>query len=196
MFFNVLLCSSAWETLGVPAKRRSFDSVDPEFDDTIPDKEDGKEDFYGIYGEAFDRNARLVICIHKYADLMSSFIYFVFIVFFYFLYAHNTIQHNTTQHNAPHRTAPHRTTPHHTTPHHTIMQAQVIIVSIFIFSPHIDGPLTNGYRAWEMPAHRLMRWITSIPFGMTLNPGESFPTLTKKKKRRVKSKLSAFKLCT
>ena len=49
---------SAWETLGVPDKRRSYDSVDPEFDDSIPDKDEGKEDFFGTFTEVFERNAR------------------------------------------------------------------------------------------------------------------------------------------
>jgi len=49
----------AYETLGVPSKRRAFDSVDPLFDDDIPsNSSESKETFYETFGPAFERNAR------------------------------------------------------------------------------------------------------------------------------------------
>lgn len=54
----------AMDILGDPVKRRSFDSVDPSFDDSVPNqikpqklqKDPGS--FYRIFGPAFDMNAR------------------------------------------------------------------------------------------------------------------------------------------
>ncbi|XP_034935079.1 dnaJ homolog subfamily C member 2 [Chelonus insularis] len=48
----------AWEMLGNPTKRRSYDSVDPFFDDTVPDEKDAKIEFYDTMGRAFEDNAR------------------------------------------------------------------------------------------------------------------------------------------
>ena len=53
-----MLCLSAWETLGNPTKRRAYDSIDPEFDDAVPDKEDGQQDFFGAFTDVFDQNSR------------------------------------------------------------------------------------------------------------------------------------------
>jgi len=51
--------TKAFEILGNPVKRRSFDSVDPEFDDDIPDILKNKErDFFKIFGPALANNAR------------------------------------------------------------------------------------------------------------------------------------------
>lgn len=51
--------TKAYDTLGIPAKRRAFDSVDPEFDDDIPPKVlDSKENFYESYRPVFELNAR------------------------------------------------------------------------------------------------------------------------------------------
>jgi DnaJ family protein C protein 2 len=49
----------AYETLSDPKKKRAYDSQGP-FDDSIPSADAAKkaEDFYSIFGEAFDRNAR------------------------------------------------------------------------------------------------------------------------------------------
>ena len=49
----------AYETLSDPKKKRAYDSQGP-FDDSIPSADSAKkpEDFYSIFGEAFDRNAR------------------------------------------------------------------------------------------------------------------------------------------
>ena len=41
-------------------KKRAFDSVDPLFDNNVPQvNEDSKENFYRIFKPVFDRNARL-----------------------------------------------------------------------------------------------------------------------------------------
>ncbi|XP_076237359.1 dnaJ homolog subfamily C member 2 isoform X2 [Calliopsis andreniformis] len=48
----------AWETLGSSTKRRSYDSVDPYFNDDLPDEKDCKNDFYTVMGKAFKENAR------------------------------------------------------------------------------------------------------------------------------------------
>ena len=50
----------AFETLGTSQKRRAFDSVDPLFDDDIPDqiKEGSKTDFFSTFKPVFGRNAR------------------------------------------------------------------------------------------------------------------------------------------
>ena len=45
-FTNII---KAYETLGDPIKRRSYDSVDPMFDDTIPeDKPSNKAKFFSV----------------------------------------------------------------------------------------------------------------------------------------------------
>ncbi|KAK2158365.1 hypothetical protein LSH36_172g04007 [Paralvinella palmiformis] len=49
----------AYEILGVPSKRRSYDSIDPEFDDSIPSvNAESKEHFYESFRPVFERNAR------------------------------------------------------------------------------------------------------------------------------------------
>ena len=56
---SFLKLSTAYEVLGNKQKRRSFDSVDPEFDDDVPSvTQSSKEDFYEIFRPAFERNAR------------------------------------------------------------------------------------------------------------------------------------------
>lgn len=51
--------SAAYEILGNPTKRRSFDSVDPEFNDYIPPNNAGsKEQFFEVFRPVFERNAR------------------------------------------------------------------------------------------------------------------------------------------
>jgi len=52
-------CFPAWETLGIPAKRKSYDSIDPQFDDSIPsNKDSSREKFFSVFKPAFDMNAR------------------------------------------------------------------------------------------------------------------------------------------
>lgn len=48
----------AWETLGSQAKRRSYDSVDPYFNDSLPDEKDCRNNFYEVLGKAFKENSR------------------------------------------------------------------------------------------------------------------------------------------
>ncbi|XP_063540353.1 dnaJ homolog subfamily C member 2 [Cydia strobilella] len=51
--------TKAYETLGTPAKRRSYDSVDPEFDDSVPTAGDvKKEGFFKTFTKLFEQNAR------------------------------------------------------------------------------------------------------------------------------------------
>ncbi|XP_012223305.1 dnaJ homolog subfamily C member 2 [Linepithema humile] len=48
----------AWETLGNQIKRRSYDSVDPYFNDNLPDEKDCRNNFYRMLGKAFKDNSR------------------------------------------------------------------------------------------------------------------------------------------
>ncbi|XP_021939402.1 dnaJ homolog subfamily C member 2 isoform X2 [Zootermopsis nevadensis] len=51
--------TKAWEILGNPRNRRSYDSVDKEFDDSIPTgNEHTRNNFYEVFGKAFDLNSR------------------------------------------------------------------------------------------------------------------------------------------
>ncbi|CAG9564343.1 unnamed protein product [Danaus chrysippus] len=51
--------TKAYEILGSPKTRRSYDSVDPEFDDSIPTtSEIKKEGFFNIFSKYFEMNAR------------------------------------------------------------------------------------------------------------------------------------------
>jgi len=54
--------TKAFEILGNPVTRRAFDSVDPTFDDDVPEvlKKD-KENFIKIFGPAFERNKRWAV---------------------------------------------------------------------------------------------------------------------------------------
>jgi len=54
-FFKCI--QKAWEVLGDPIRRRQFDSVDPTFDESVPDKCE-PEDFYDEFGPVFENNAR------------------------------------------------------------------------------------------------------------------------------------------
>lgn len=48
----------AIETLSDPMKRRAFDSVDPTFDNSVPSKGEGKENFFEVFSSVFERNER------------------------------------------------------------------------------------------------------------------------------------------
>ena len=51
------------EILSDPIKRRAFDSIDPEFDNSIPkgDQKDLTKNFFQIFEPVFERNARWAI---------------------------------------------------------------------------------------------------------------------------------------
>lgn len=48
----------AYEILGTPKARRSYDSVDPEFDDALPTSSEIEKDFYKTFDKYFQLNAR------------------------------------------------------------------------------------------------------------------------------------------
>lgn len=48
----------AYETLGTTSRRRAYDSVDPEFDDSLPAGAELKQDFYEIFDYYFRLNSR------------------------------------------------------------------------------------------------------------------------------------------
>lgn len=48
----------AYETLGTLKNRRAFDSIDPEFDDSLPSQSEVEKDFFGSLRDVFKRNAR------------------------------------------------------------------------------------------------------------------------------------------
>lgn len=51
--------TKAFEILGDPVKRRSYDSVDPTFDDDIPSaNNNSRKNFFSVFGPVFRRNAR------------------------------------------------------------------------------------------------------------------------------------------
>ncbi|KAJ8684970.1 hypothetical protein QAD02_020763 [Eretmocerus hayati] len=48
----------AWETLGNPVKRKSYDSVDPHFNDSLPDEREARGNFFKVMSKAFIDNSR------------------------------------------------------------------------------------------------------------------------------------------
>ncbi|KAF2362018.1 SANT/Myb domain [Trinorchestia longiramus] len=51
--------TKAYEILGDPIKRRSYDSVDPQFDDKVPsDKPANKDKFFEVFGPVFQSNSQ------------------------------------------------------------------------------------------------------------------------------------------
>ncbi|UJR14028.1 hypothetical protein I4U23_001027 [Adineta vaga] len=63
------LITHAFELLSNPTLRRSYDSVDPKFDDAIPNPTTA-DNFYGIFGPVFERNARW--SIHQHVPLLGN----------------------------------------------------------------------------------------------------------------------------
>ncbi|KAJ3612147.1 hypothetical protein NHX12_020424 [Muraenolepis orangiensis] len=50
--------TKAIETLSDPVKRRSFDSIDPTFENAVPQKGEGVKNFFQAFAPVFERNAR------------------------------------------------------------------------------------------------------------------------------------------
>eukprot|EP00099_Drosophila_melanogaster_P005931 NP_001246856.1 uncharacterized protein Dmel_CG10565, isoform B [Drosophila melanogaster] len=50
--------TKAYEILGTSKPRRSFDSVDPEFDDSLPSQNDIDNDYFGVFNKFFTLNGR------------------------------------------------------------------------------------------------------------------------------------------
>ncbi|KAH8322112.1 dnaJ homolog subfamily C member 2 [Drosophila kikkawai] len=50
--------TKAYEILGTSKSRRSFDSVDPEFDDSLPSQTDIDADYFGVFNKFFTLNGR------------------------------------------------------------------------------------------------------------------------------------------
>lgn len=67
--------TKAIEILSDPVKRRAFDSIDPTFDNAVPSKSEGKENFFEAYSPVFERNARWSSKKHvpKLGTLESTF---------------------------------------------------------------------------------------------------------------------------
>ena len=60
---SVFACiQKAYEQLGLSEeKRRAFDSIDPKFDESIPDSIDSSDDFFKVLGPVFERHSRFSI---------------------------------------------------------------------------------------------------------------------------------------
>ena len=56
--YNNLFNCVAYEVLGVPEKRRAYDSIDTFFDDRIPNITKDEKKFYNLFGPVFKSNAR------------------------------------------------------------------------------------------------------------------------------------------
>ncbi|XP_077401369.1 dnaJ homolog subfamily C member 2 isoform X1 [Vanacampus margaritifer] len=67
--------TKAIEALSDPVKRRAFDSVDPTFDNGVPSKSEGKENFFQVFPSVFERNSRWSIKKHvpNLGTVKSSF---------------------------------------------------------------------------------------------------------------------------
>lgn len=67
--------TKAMEILSDPVKRRAFDSVDPTFDNTVPSKSEGKENFFKVFAPVFERNGRWSTKKHvpSFGNMESSF---------------------------------------------------------------------------------------------------------------------------
>ncbi|CAI9617294.1 unnamed protein product [Staurois parvus] len=50
--------TKAYEILSDPVKRRAFNSVDPTFDNSVPSKGEGKDNFFDVFSPVFERNSR------------------------------------------------------------------------------------------------------------------------------------------
>lgn len=62
----------AYEILSVPSKRKSYDSIDREFDDTLPTQAEVEANFYGILSKQFELNSRWSEAKRKVPQLGSE----------------------------------------------------------------------------------------------------------------------------
>lgn len=62
---------TAIEILSDPVKRRAFDSVDPTFDNAVPSKAEGKENFFEVFAPVFQRNSRSVTVSKSFLSSLS-----------------------------------------------------------------------------------------------------------------------------
>ncbi|CAF3018586.1 unnamed protein product [Rotaria sp. Silwood2] len=63
------LITHAFELLSNPTLRRSYDSIDPKFDDSIPNPTTA-DNFYELFGPVFERNARW--SVHQHVPLLGN----------------------------------------------------------------------------------------------------------------------------
>ena len=57
--FSLSLKCAAYDILSVPKRRRAYDSIDPTFDDTVPPvSAQSRENFFELFGHAFEENVR------------------------------------------------------------------------------------------------------------------------------------------
>lgn len=63
------LITHAFELLSNPTLRRSYDSVDPKFDDSIPNPSNS-DNFYEMFGPVFERNSRW--SIHQHVPTLGN----------------------------------------------------------------------------------------------------------------------------
>ena len=71
-FFKCI--QKSFEILSDPVKRKQFESVDPEFDDSVPDVADVQKDFFGTFSKVFKANGvySTVQPVPELGDLESS----------------------------------------------------------------------------------------------------------------------------
>ena len=63
------LITHAFELLSNPAQRRAYDSIDPKFDDAVPNPTTS-DSFYETFGPVFERNARW--SVHQHVPLLGN----------------------------------------------------------------------------------------------------------------------------
>ena len=74
---DILITGWSAEILSDPVKRRAFDSIDPEFDNSIPkgDPKDLQKTFFATFLPVFERNGRWAVNrskVQKLGDMEST----------------------------------------------------------------------------------------------------------------------------